>query len=232
MARPIELKRALGSLDASALVVGTVIGTGVFLKTAPMSQALGSPLLVLLAWLAAGVLSLLGALVYAELGGMFPEAGGEFVFLKKGYGKGIAFLYGWQRFWIGGPGSIAAYAVGAATFALGILPLSALGQKLLAIGFIAVFTGLNCLAVTLGGRIQTALTLLKGFLVAGLAVAAFAFSRSGAWTHLSQVDGSVHATWSAFGVAMISALWAFDGWNNLPMAEARCGIPRRISRSP
>ena len=134
MEKTLGLNRALGSLDASALVVGTVIGTGVFLKTTPMSQILGSPSMVLLAWVAAGLLSLMGALVYAELGGMFPEAGGEFVYLKKGYGNGIAFLYGWQRFWIGGPGTIAAYAVGASTFALGIVPLSAAGQKILAAG--------------------------------------------------------------------------------------------------
>src|SRR4051812_17988341 len=113
------LKRSLGKLDSTALVIGTVIGTGVFLKTGPMAQALGSPLMVLLAWVAAGVLSLMGALVYAELGGMFPKAGGEFIYLQNAYGNQLGFLYGWQRFWIGSPGSIAAYAVGAATFATG-----------------------------------------------------------------------------------------------------------------
>jgi APA family basic amino acid/polyamine antiporter len=118
-----ELRRALGRFDAIALVVGTVIGTGVFLKTTPMSQQLGSPGVVLMAWVAAGLLSLMGSLVYAELGALFPEAGGEFVYLQRGYGNGVAFLYGWQRFWISGPGSIAAYAVGSATFARGMVEL-------------------------------------------------------------------------------------------------------------
>jgi APA family basic amino acid/polyamine antiporter len=227
MPQTLGLKRALGSLDASALVVGTVIGTGVFLKTTPMSQTLGSPFMVLMAWVAAGVLSLMGALVYAELGGMFPEAGGEFVYLKKGYGNGIAFLYGWQRFWIGGPGTIAAYAVGASTFALGILPLSPIGQKIFAISLIAAFTGLNCLAVAFGGKVQTALTILKALLVAGLAAAALGFSSTGNWMHLVHVNTDIHVTWSSFGVAMIAALWAFDGWNNLPMAAGEVHHPEK-----
>jgi APA family basic amino acid/polyamine antiporter len=227
MGKTLGLNRALGSLDASALVVGTVIGTGVFLKTTPMAQILGSPSMVLLAWVAAGLLSLMGALVYAELGAMFPEAGGEFVYLKKGYGNGIAFLYGWQRFWIGGPGTIAAYAVGASTFALGILPLSITGQKILAISLIAGFTGLNCLAVSFGGRVQTALTILKALLVAGLAIAALSFSSTGNWVHLAHVNSDVRVTWSSFGVAMIAALWAFDGWNNLPMAAGEVRHPEK-----
>lgn len=227
--KPLELKRVLGSLDASALVVGTVIGTGVFLKTTPMTQLLGSPRLVLLAWIAAGALSLMGALVYSELGAMLPDAGGEFVYLKKSYGKGVAFLYGWQRFWIGGPGTIAAYAVGAATFAVGVWPLSLGAQKTLAVGFILLFTGLNCLAVSLGGRVQTALTLLKMGLVIGLAVAALIWSEGGDWSRLTAPVGSLgrDATWSSFGMAMIAALWAFDGWNNLPMAAGEVRRPER-----
>ena len=87
------LRRALTLTDAIALVVGGVIGTGVFLKTAVMTQQLGSPTLVLLAWLAAGLLSLAGALAYAELGAMLPQAGGEYVYLGKAYGDAPAFLY-------------------------------------------------------------------------------------------------------------------------------------------
>ena len=219
------LKRALGRFDAIALVVGTVIGTGVFLKTTPMSQQLGSPAMVLLAWVAAGALSLMGALVYAELGALFPEAGGEFVYLKKGYGNGVAFLYGWQRFWISGPGSIAAYAVGSATFARGMVELGDGEQKLLAIAFIAAFTAMNCLAVSVGGLVQSALTVLKMLLVAGLAAGALAFSTTGSWSHLSESEPSISGGVGAFGVAMISALWAFDGWNNLPMAAGEVKNP-------
>src|SRR5690349_7456059 len=96
-----ELVRGLNLRDTTALVVGTIIGTGVFLKTAKMANAVGSPMLVLLVWVAAGSLSLAGALAYAELGAMMPEAGGEFVYLKTAYGRLPAFLFGWMRIVIG-----------------------------------------------------------------------------------------------------------------------------------
>ena len=102
-----QLVRGLTLTDTTALVIGTVIGTGVFLKAAPMAQAVGSPLLVLAAWVAAGLLSLAGALTYAELGAMMPEAGGEYVYLRKSYGEAAAFLFGWQRFIVAGSASIA-----------------------------------------------------------------------------------------------------------------------------
>ena len=96
----IGLVRSLTLADTTALVVGTVIGTGVFLKTAVMAQDLGSPGLVLLAWVAAGLLSLAGALTYAELGAMLPHAGGEYVFLRRSYGDAAAFAFGWMRFFV------------------------------------------------------------------------------------------------------------------------------------
>ena len=106
-----QLVRGLSLVDTSALVVGTVIGTGVFLKAAPMAQAVGSPWLVMGAWVAAGLLSLAGALTYAELSSMMPEAGGEYVFLRKAFGEPAAFLFGWQRFIVAGSASIASLGV-------------------------------------------------------------------------------------------------------------------------
>src|SRR5947207_5021567 len=120
-----ELVRGLTLWDTTALVVGTIIGTGVFLKTAKMAQAVGTPELVLLAWVAAGLLSLAGALTYAELGAMLPEAGGEYVYLRQSYGEASAFLFGWQRFIVAGSASIAALGVGVAVFLSAFLPLSA-----------------------------------------------------------------------------------------------------------
>lgn len=172
------LLRSLTLRDSLALVVGTIIGTGIFLKTAVMTQQVGSAYLVLLAWGVAGALSLAGALAYAELGELFPKAGGEFVYLREAYGDLPAFLYGWQRFWIGAPGSIAAYAVGAAAF------LGAPAQ--LAFGFIAVFTALNCLAVSLGGWVQSLLTALKVLLVLGLIFGIFIYSGSGSFTYFAE----------------------------------------------
>src|SRR6185436_627477 len=97
MADKPQLIRGLNLRDTTALVVGTIIGTGVFLKTAKMAQAVGSPGLVLLAWVAAGILSLAGALAYAELGAMMPQAGGKYVYLKRANGELQAFLFGWMR---------------------------------------------------------------------------------------------------------------------------------------
>src|SRR4029079_10717673 len=96
------LVRSLTLADTTALVVGTVIGTGVFLKTAVMAQDTGSPALGLAAWVAAGLLSLAGALTYAELGAMLPQAGGEYVYLRRSYGEAAAFAFGWTRFFVGG----------------------------------------------------------------------------------------------------------------------------------
>src|SRR2546423_12871736 len=123
MAEPKQsLLRALTLTDAIAVVVGTVIGTGVFLKPAVMTQQLGSPVLVLLAWLAAGLLSLAGALAYAELGALFPQAGGEYVYLGKAFGDAPAFLYGWMQFAVAGAGGFAGLRVGFAVFLLALVP--------------------------------------------------------------------------------------------------------------
>ena len=118
-----ELIRGLTLRDTTALVVGTIIGTGVFLKTSTMAQKVGSPELVLLAWVAAGLLSLAGALTYAELGAMLPKAGGEYVFLRAAYGNLVAFLFGWMRIAVGSTGSIAIFGVAFATFLSALVPL-------------------------------------------------------------------------------------------------------------
>src|SRR5215510_6683672 len=226
-----ELRRSLGFRDAAALVVGTIIGTGVFLKASPMAQAVGSPIAVLAALFAAGGLSFFGALAYAELGAMFPRAGGEYVYLREAWGPPIGFLYGWTRFWIGTPGSIASYAVGASVFAGGLVPMAGeLEHKALALAFIAVFTVVNCLTVAFGGRVQSIMTGLKIVLVVGLAALVFA-GAPGDWSRL----GAGGARWgaSSFGAAMLAGLWATDGWNNLPMAagevrDAARTVPRAL----
>jgi APA family basic amino acid/polyamine antiporter len=213
------LRRGLSTLDAAAIVVGTVIGTGIFLKTATMSQVLGSPLYVMLAWVMAGLLSYAGALTYSELGSRFPEAGGEYIYLKEAYGGLVSFLYGWTRCFIGGPGSIAAYAVGTATFLGGVFQYqSAETQLYVAIALILIFTGLNCLAITIGGAIQTVLTILKILMVISIAFGIFFFGNQTSYSYWETANSSaIFPGLSAFGTALIAALWAYDGWNNLPM---------------
>ena len=218
-----ELIRGLGPWASASIVVGTIIGTGVFLKTSAMAQVGGSALWVLAAWGVAGALSITGALTYAELGGMFPRAGGEYVYLREGYGNGIAYLYAWNRFWIATPGSIAAYAVGTATF-MGV-------PKLVAVGLIAVFTVINCLKVRASGELQTALTAMKLVMIVGLAIGALFFARAGGWTRVVD-SGSGAPGFAVFGAMVLSALWAYDGWNNLPMAAGEVrDAPRNVPRA-
>lgn len=217
-----DLVRALGPWQAAAIVVGTIIGTGVFLKTAVMAQSCGSAAWVLAAWGVAGALSLAGALTYAELSAAFPTAGGEYVFLRAGYGPFVAYLYGWARFWIGTPASIAAYAVGAATFLSGVLPVRTVGVVPVAIGLIAVFTAINCLSVRAGGHLQTVLTAIKITIIVALAGGA-AVADTADWHRL--VASGPFPGAGGFGLAVLAALWAFDGWNNLPMAAGEVRDP-------
>lgn len=241
-----RLLRALTLTDAMSLVVGTVIGTGVFLKSAVMTQQLGTPSLVLLAWLAAGLLSLAGALTYAELGAMFPEAGGEYVYLNKAYGDAPAFLYGWMQFAVAATGGIAAISTGFAIFLSALVPMGGpwierdfhlFGQQLhwqlglpqfVAVAAIILFSAINCIGVMAGGRVQSVLTAAK---VLGIGVIVFGvmlLSRSAGWSHLATPPGA--SQWSgvqAFGAAMLAALWAYNGWYALPLIAGEVQEPQR-----
>ena len=245
MSQP-ELIRGLGLRDATALTIGTIIGTGVFLKTTPMAQAAGAPQWVLLAWLVAGMLSLAGALTYAELGALLPQAGGEYVYLRAAYGDLPAFLFGWMRISVGGAGSIAIAGVAFATFLSSAVPLETvwvkksflvLGEKfdwqfglkqVVAVLAIASCAALNCLRVVFGGRIQFVLTSLKVAAIAAIVLGVFCFGKGTAWQHFAAPAGA--GDWcgfSAFGTAMLAALWAFDGWNNMPMVAGEVRDPGR-----
>jgi basic amino acid/polyamine antiporter, APA family len=241
-----QLVRGLTRTDTTALVVGTVIGSGVFLKAAVMAQDVGTPRLVLAAWVAAGLLSLAGALTYAELGAMLPNAGGEYVYLRQSYGEAAAFLFGWQRFVVAGSASIASLGSGFAIFLAAFLPLNAvwaerkvsvvgetllwqLGpRQLVAVGAILLLSAVNCLGVAFGGKVQSALTILKISGIAFVVLGIFFFSGQADWSHLAATAGTgAWSGWALFGTAMLAALWAFDGWNNMPMAAGEVQDPGR-----
>jgi len=240
-----DLLRGLSRSATTALVVGTVIGTGVFIKTAIMAQDTGSASTVLLAWVAAGVLSMCGALTYAELGAMLPHAGGEYVYLRQAYGELAAFLFGWMRFVVGGSGSIAILGVGFATFLSAIIPITSvwassrfvlLGQtidwqlgskQMVAVAAIMFFTVINCLTVVVGGRVQSLLTVLKLGGIAAVVLGVFFKSGTADWAHLAATDSANSSGAAAFGLAMLAALWAYDGWNNMPMAAGEVKDPGR-----
>src|SRR5918911_2392809 len=161
MHTPSELKRQLGLRTATALVVGEVIAVGIFLTPAGMAKSLGSPMWLLVVWLAMGTMALCGALSYGELAARYPEAGGGYVYLKEAYGPSLGFLYGWMAFLVMDPGITAALAVGAASYAGYSLNLSPVGVKATAIGVISTLAALNIRGVRLGARVLRWLTVLK-----------------------------------------------------------------------
>ena len=241
-----ELVRALSLRDAIALVL-TVIGTGVFLKTAPMAQLVGSPSRVLLAWLAAGLLSLAGALTYAELGAMMPEAGGEYVYLREAYGGLAAFLFGWTNLVLIATGGVAAVSTALASFLSSFVPLDMvwatrdfhlLGQvvhwrlgiqQLVAVAVIILFSAINARGVALVARVQWLATIAKLGGIAIIVLGAFLLSRTGSWQHLRSpvTAGIVGGGLSAFGAAMLAALWAYQGWANVAMVAGEIEKPER-----
>jgi APA family basic amino acid/polyamine antiporter len=209
-----------------------MIGTGIFIKPAIMAQHAGSSAMVLLAWLIAGLLSYAGALTYGELCARLPAAGGEYAILRASYGSFTAFMYGWMRFTIGAPGSAASYAVGAAAFLQVVFPYHGLGLKTwqVAVFFLAFFTLLNCLTLLLSAAVQVTLTVIKIFCLVAIGFALFWYAPAS-----SAVAPTAH--WPgmlSFSAALMAALWAYDGWNNLPMlggevANARRNLPLALA---
>jgi APA family basic amino acid/polyamine antiporter len=219
------LSRSLGVLEASAIVVGTIIGTGIFLKPRVIAGLLGSPPLILSVWVVGGLLSLLGALSYAELGALFPEAGGEYVFMRETYGPGWAFLWAWTYFVCAKTGSIAALGAGFAIYLKAFARLPGYGEPAVAIAAILTVTGLNVLGVSVGGRVQTALTFAKVASILALVVLAFS-SPAGALSNLrSPQIAPTQSLPSALGLALVAVLWAYDGWNDLVMVSGEVRDP-------
>lgn len=200
----ITLVRALGLVAAISIIIGNVVGTGVFLKARVMTCNLGSPEWVLAAWIAAGLLSLAGALTYAELSAMKPEAGGEYVFLRDAYGKVSSFLYGWMLIFVGKTGAQASvavvFAIGLNDFLDGTLKRTLISQnifgfqfeltslQIIAVMMIIIFTTINCASVALSGRIATALTFVKIALIAFVGIGAFVWVTGGTFGNFSLMN--------------------------------------------
>jgi len=233
-----DLPRVLGASQATAIVVGTIIGSGIFLVPREMMQDVGSSLLVYLAWIVGGLLSLFGAMTYAELSAMMPYAGGEYVYLRGAYGDTTAFLYMWTWFAVAKPASIAAVTIGLARTleffpafhwlsdqAIGT-PIPLLWSQLFAIVVTWFITGLNYLGIKKAGDFQLVFTVLKGVLILIVAGLCFA-SASGSWANFS--TSLPHATggFSGFMLALIATLWAYDGWNDLTMVAGEVRNPER-----
>jgi APA family basic amino acid/polyamine antiporter len=247
----LGLVRGLGLFAAAAIVIGDVIGTGVFLKARVMTCNVGTPGLVLTVWVVAGLLSLAGALTYAELAVMMPRAGGEYVFIRQAYGRLMGFLYGWTRFFVASTGGIAGLAAGFAIFVnvvsggalqaheltVGLFGYHAIltSQAGTAIAAIVVVTVLNCTTVAVSGRIASLLTVFKIALVLAIGLGAMVLA-DGSWAHLSLsndggacegVAAAARGGAAGFGAAMLGALWAYNGWNEVTYVAEEVKDPQR-----
>jgi basic amino acid/polyamine antiporter, APA family len=233
-----DLPRVLGVWHATAIVVGTIIGSGIFLVPQEMMRAVGSARMVYLAWIVGGVLTLFGAMTYAELGAMMPRAGGEYVFLRNAYGDVPAFLYMWTWFAVAKPASIATITVGLARV-LGIFPAFAwldgvvlraplliTWTQLFAIVAAWLITGLNYLGIKKAGDFQLFFTWLKVVLV--LVITGFCFaSPHGVLANFHTSFAGARGGVQGFMVALIASLWAYDGWNDLTMVAGEVKHPER-----
>ena len=233
-----ELARDLGVSHASAIVVGTIIGSGIFLVPAEMMQAVGSAKLVYLAWLVGGLLSFFGALTYAELGAMKPQAGGEYVYVRDGYGPLAGFLYAWSWFLIAKPASIATITTGLVRI-LGTFPVFAFFSthvvswpfaitygQLVAIAATLLISLLNYVGIKRAGEFQLVFTLLKVAIILGIVVIGFSYS-GGSWSHFAGDYSAAKGGLAGFMAALVAALWAYDGWNDLNMVAGEIRQPER-----
>ncbi|MBZ5726669.1 MAG: amino acid permease [Acidobacteriia bacterium] len=237
-----ELKRDLGTWAAMSIVVGTVIGSGIFLVPKTMIERVGSVPMVFAVWVVGGLLSLAGALSYAELAAAIPEAGGEYAFLREAYGPLWGFLYSWTQMWVAKSGSIATLATGFFLYLSNFfapldtvfyrvpLPLGPHGGplelrygQLFAIGLIFALAWLNYFGVKLGGNVQVAVTAIKVALIAFIIVAGLGFGEA----HAPAAGTLSPLTFTGFIAALVAALWAYDGWNNVSMVSSEIRDPQK-----
>jgi len=246
-------KRTLGPRTATAIVIGGVIGSGIFMKPALMASQLGSPLILLSVWIVAGAITLSGALSNAEVAAMFPETGGQYVFFKKMYGKAFAFFYGWSSFTVintAGNASIAyvcsqytGYFIDLPRFSqtieqsvnlhiplIGdIHPLENFGLKMLTVLLVVVLSAVNYRSLKHGGMLQTFLTTLKAIAIL-LLIGGIFFSGKGSAANITSVSPDMPQGWSmmsAYMAAIAGAFWAYDGWNNITFVAGEIKEPQK-----
>jgi amino acid transporter len=248
----LELVRGLGPWASATIVVGTMIGTGIFLKPAEMAREGRFVSIVFAAWIAGALLSMFGALAYAELGAAIPEAGGEYAYLRRGFGPVWGFLFGWMHSIVGRPSSVASIAAGMMRFLSFFLPAVAsplftvhiaipglatwikpydfllTWAQPLAVFWLLLMTGINYLGVRLGGEVQVFLTSIKVLSVALIIGVAFLLPNMGPRPPDPVWPSSVSTgLLTAFLAALAAALWAYDGWEDLNLVGSEVKDPHR-----
>jgi APA family basic amino acid/polyamine antiporter len=233
----LELARDLGPSHAIAVVVGTIIGSGIFLVPTEMMQAVGSAKLVYLAWIVGGLLSFFGALTYAELGALKPEAGGEYVYIRDAYGPMPAFVYAWTWFVIAKPASIASLATGFVRILGSFPPLHFFSAplpfatnlnygQLVAVAAAILISFINYIGIKRAGEFQLVFTILKVAIVLAIVFIAFTYGE-GTWQNFGSTFSGAKGGMVGFMAALVAALWAYDGWNDLNMVSGEIRNPER-----
>jgi basic amino acid/polyamine antiporter, APA family len=222
---PRELPRKLGLVTGMAVVIGVIIGSGIFRVPSPIAGAAGNLTGIALVWILGGIVALFGALSIAELAAMYPAAGGPYVYLREAYGRPLAFLFGWM--WLlTTPISWAAQSLMFAEYLGFFVPISETAQHVIGAVLIILVAAANYRSVKLGAVIQNLSTGAKVLALVGLSAAIFVFAPGGEANPLhSESMGA--ANWSGIGIGLIAALWAYDGWENLTALSGEVKNPQR-----
>jgi APA family basic amino acid/polyamine antiporter len=223
----LSFKRALGPFDATMVVIGGIIGSGIFINPYIVAQRLDSTMLVLAAWAAGGAIALAGAFAYAELGAQFPRAGGQYVYLRDGYHPLAGFLYGWALLTLIESGAIAAVAITFANYALRLVGRPDTAAVPLAIASVIVLSIVNFLGVKPGSRVLNVLVILKVAALAILIAAGWLAPAADGWLTAERETSGGAATAISFGAALIPILFAYGGWQNANYIAEEIEDPRR-----
>jgi APA family basic amino acid/polyamine antiporter len=221
VSEPAQLARRLGAFDATMIVMGGIIGSGIFINPYVVARQVHTPALIVGAWAAGGVIALLGAFAYAELAALRPEVGGQYAYLRDAYHPAVAFLYGWALLLIVQSGGMAAVAVTFARYAVELTGIS-IGPTLLAVITLAALTIINCLGVRSGSNTQTVLMLLK---LAAIAMLIF----FGATAHAARPTPNAGEAFDLlrFGAAMTPVMFAYGGWQTASFISGELKRPKR-----
>ena len=224
----MSFRRALGPFDATMVVIGGIIGSGIFINPYIVAQRLDSSVLVLVAWAVGGAIALAGAFAYAELGALFPRAGGQYVYLRDGWHPLAGFLYGWALLALIESGAIAAVAIAFATYALRLVDRPDVAPVPLAVASIALLSMVNYFGVKPGSRLLNVLVLLKvAALVVLIGAGALAPAHAGWWSDARTSAADSTGTLIAFGAALVPILFAYGGWQNANYIAEEIDNPQR-----
>lgn len=223
MHQPSTLRRTIGPVHATAMVVGTIIGASIFVQPSAVTGAVPSVVGIIAVWLIAGLLTLGGSLIAAELASAFPSTGGVYLYLTRAFSPSVGFLWGWAMFWTMHTGIIAAIAMVFARYLAVLVPMGDLGERFVAAGAVVMLSIVNYIGVRQGSALQTTLTIAKVVAIAGVVMAAFVLG-----PHVvvaARAAGNISSR--GFLLAIAAGLFAFGGWHMVTYAAGETVAPER-----